>query len=136
MENTRHSLAHLLASAVLDLYPDALPTLGPATADGFYYDFLFSKPIKDSDLPKIEKRMKEILKSWDGFVGKEITAGAVNQQISWAKNPAKQIIAQGYFKSYIDNISVAMQTGFMKTSDLPNTVLLGEYKKKNIVVEK
>jgi len=72
-EPIRHSLAHLLAAAVLDLWPDAKPTIGPSIEDGFYYDFEFSKPISNEDLPKIEKKMREILKTWDKFEGKKVS---------------------------------------------------------------
>src|SRR3990167_2101452 len=54
--NLRHSLAHLLAAAVMELYPDTKRTIGPAIDNGFYYDFDFSSPISDKDLPKIEKQ--------------------------------------------------------------------------------
>ncbi|HCY18022.1 MAG: threonyl-tRNA ligase [Candidatus Nomurabacteria bacterium GW2011_GWB1_35_20] len=71
LHNLRHSLAHLLAAAVLKIYPDTKNTIGPSIEDGFYYDFEFSSPISDKDLPKIEKKMKEILKSWKEFESKE-----------------------------------------------------------------
>ena len=73
LEPIRHSLAHLLAAAVLDLWPDTKPTIGPAIEDGFYYDFEFSEPISNDDLPKIEKKMREILKTWDTFEGKKVS---------------------------------------------------------------
>lgn len=73
LPNLRHSLAHLLAAAVLELYPDTLNTIGPAVDNGFYYDFEFSKVVGNDDLPKIEKKMREILKSWDGFSAKEVS---------------------------------------------------------------
>jgi threonyl-tRNA synthetase len=69
----RHSLAHALAAAVLELYPDAKRTIGPAIDNGFYYDFEFSSPISDKDLPAIEKKMREILTTWDGFESKEVS---------------------------------------------------------------
>ncbi|OGI92326.1 threonine--tRNA ligase [Candidatus Nomurabacteria bacterium RIFCSPLOWO2_01_FULL_46_18] len=71
LANLRHSLAHLLAAAVLELYPGTKNTIGPAIEDGFYYDFEFGSPISDKDLPKIEKKMKEILKKWDKFSHEE-----------------------------------------------------------------
>ncbi len=67
LHNLRHSLAHLLAAAVLEIYPDAKRTIGPSIDDGFYYDFEFSSPVSDKDLPKIEKRMREIFKNWESF---------------------------------------------------------------------
>jgi len=73
LHNLRHSLAHLLAAAVLKLYPGTKNTIGPSIEDGFYYDFDFTSPISDKDLPKIEKKMKEILKSWKGFESEEKT---------------------------------------------------------------
>ncbi|MFZ5391517.1 MAG: hypothetical protein ACOZAJ_04580, partial [Patescibacteria group bacterium] len=63
----RHSLAHLLAAAVLELYPDAKPTLGPSIETGFYYDFAFSTPINEADLVKIENKMRELLPTWQTF---------------------------------------------------------------------
>ncbi len=71
LHNLRHSLAHLLAAAVLEIYPDTKNTIGPSIEDGFYYDFEFKNPISDKDLPKIEKKMREILKSWKGFESEE-----------------------------------------------------------------
>jgi threonyl-tRNA synthetase len=71
LHNLRHSLAHLLAAAVLELYPNTKNTIGPSIEDGFYYDFDFTSPISDKDLPKIEKKMKEILKSWKEFKSEE-----------------------------------------------------------------
>jgi len=56
----RHSVAHLLAQAVLELYPNTKLTIGPATEEGFFYDFLPEKNFKDEDLPKIENKMREL----------------------------------------------------------------------------
>ncbi len=68
LEHLRHSCAHLMAAAVLELWPGAKRTIGPAIEDGFYFDFDFGKvKVTDDDLPKIEKKMHEIIKSWKGF---------------------------------------------------------------------
>lgn len=56
----RHSAAHLLAQAVLELFPDTKLTIGPATEDGFFYDFAPSKNFKEEDLIKIEAKMHEL----------------------------------------------------------------------------
>ena len=58
----RHTASHILAQAVKKLYPDVKLAIGPATADGFYYDFEFSSPISSEDFPAIEKEMKKIVK--------------------------------------------------------------------------
>ena len=79
IEEKRHSLAHLLAAAVLEIYPDALPTLGPAIDNGFYYDFDFGTlkqgegGFSEKDLAKIEKSMNKILPKWKGFEGKKVS---------------------------------------------------------------
>jgi len=59
----RHSAAHLLAHAVLDLYPGTKTGVGPAVETGFYYDFLRDQPFTSEDLEGIEKRMKEIARA-------------------------------------------------------------------------
>lgn len=87
LEKLRHSLSHLLAAAVLELYPDAKPALGPAIENGFYYDFEFGKPISENDLAKIEERMKEILKDWDDFSVKGLSAEEAKE--IYKNNPYK-----------------------------------------------
>lgn len=74
LEHIRHSVAHLLAAAVMKLWPDTKRTIGPAIEDGFYFDFEFRQPITEKDLPKIEKEMRRILPSWDEFTRYELTA--------------------------------------------------------------
>jgi threonyl-tRNA synthetase len=56
----RHSAAHLMAHAVLDLFPKTQTGIGPAVEDGFFYDFLRDKPFTPEDLSAIEKRMREL----------------------------------------------------------------------------
>src|SRR6185312_7367261 len=74
LQAMRHSLAHLLAAAVMELYPDTKRTIGPAIDNGFYFDFDFAEPISEADLPKIEKKMRQILPTWKAFERHELTA--------------------------------------------------------------
>lgn len=75
LEKLRHSTAHLLAAAIMELYPNAKNTIGPAIENGFYYDFDFGDTkISSEDLPKIEEKMHEIIKSWKSFDRYEVTA--------------------------------------------------------------
>jgi len=60
LDTLRHSAAHLLAQAVLELFPETKTGIGPAVENGFYYDFLRDKPFTPEDLEAIEKRMREI----------------------------------------------------------------------------
>ncbi|MGZ3341096.1 MAG: TGS domain-containing protein, partial [Reyranella sp.] len=57
----RHDAAHVLAQAVQELYPGTQITFGPATEDGFYYDFVRAEPFSSEDFAKIEQRMAEIV---------------------------------------------------------------------------
>lgn len=72
IELIRHSLSHILAYAVQELYPGTKFGIGPAIENGFYYDFELQKPVLLADLPEIEKKMKELLKSDIKFVKKEV----------------------------------------------------------------
>ncbi len=68
-----HSAAHILADAVVDLFPNAKPTIGPAIEPvGFYYDFYVDKPFTQEDLEEIERRMKEIIEEESKFVRQEM----------------------------------------------------------------
>jgi threonyl-tRNA synthetase len=72
LEHVRHSLAHLLGASLLELYPGSKITLGPAIDNGFYYDIDVEGKITDSDLEKIENKMKELLKTWSTFEKKTL----------------------------------------------------------------
>ncbi len=62
LEIIRHSTAHLMAQAVLHLFPDAKPTIGPAIEQGFYYDFATERPFTEDDLAAIEAEMHKLVK--------------------------------------------------------------------------
>lgn len=87
LNNLRHSCAHLLAAAVVKLYPSAKPTIGPVIENGFYYDFDFSKPISEEDLPRIEDEMHKLVQKWASIEGKEISLYEAKEK--FAKNPYK-----------------------------------------------
>ncbi len=69
----RHSSAHILAQAVLNIFPNTEYGVGPSIENGFYYDFKFTKPISESDLEQIESEMKKIVKSKQNFIRDEIS---------------------------------------------------------------
>ncbi|MBF0464612.1 MAG: threonine--tRNA ligase [Nitrospirae bacterium] len=66
----RHSASHIMAHAVKELFPDVKITIGPATEEGFYYDFDTERPITEDDLVKIEKKMSELIRRNSPFVRK------------------------------------------------------------------
>jgi threonyl-tRNA synthetase len=73
IDKVRHSLAHIMAAAVLELYPKTKLGMGPAIENGFYYDFQMQKPLVPEDLAKIEDKMKELIKQNLKFEKKNIT---------------------------------------------------------------
>lgn len=69
----RHDLAHVLAEAVISIFPDAKPTIGPFIKNGFYYDFDMDNSLSDEDISKIESKMKTILKEGRSFTKKIVS---------------------------------------------------------------
>ena len=82
----RHSAAHLLAQAVMAIYHDAKPTIGPAIDRGFYYDFAM-EPIAESDLKPIQKKMQEIARK--NFTVERVELSDEELQQHFAGNPYK-----------------------------------------------
>lgn len=81
LDNLRHSAAHLLAAAVMEIWPDTKRTIGPSIEHGFYYDFDFVEPISENDLVRIEQKMREISKKWDSFEGRELSKEEALQEV-------------------------------------------------------
>src|SRR5512136_3038033 len=75
----RHSAAHVMAEAVLEMFPQAKYTIGPPIENGFYYDFDLPEPITLEDLEKIEKRMRQIIAAGHPFVKKVVSAEEARQ---------------------------------------------------------
>src|SRR5204863_9462875 len=69
----RHSAAHVLAQAVCRLWPGTKYAIGPAIADGFYYDFALPAHLSADDLPAIEKEMRSIVEADQPFVREEVS---------------------------------------------------------------
>ncbi len=73
LNNLRHTASHLLAAAVLDLFPGSKHTIGPVIENGFYYDFELKQPLSEKDFPKIEKRMQQLLLKWEKLEGRQVS---------------------------------------------------------------
>lgn len=94
LSTLRHSAAHILASAVKDLFPEVKLGIGPAIDDGFYYDFLTPKPFTQDDLPKIEERMREIVAQDYPFIRTEMTKEEALRLFQEADEPLKVELIQ------------------------------------------
>ena len=91
----RHSCAHVMAEAVQELYPGAQIAYGPATDDGYYYDFLLPENISSDDFPAIEKKMNQIIKRNEPFVREVVTL-----------DQAREIFADQRFKlEHLDDLA-------------------------------
>lgn len=86
----RHSLAHVLAQAVLELRPGSTLGFGPAIADGFYYDFILSEPFTEDDFKAIQKKMKFIIKKGQDFTSEDLPAAEALARIDEMGEPYKR----------------------------------------------
>ncbi len=75
----RHSAAHVMAEAVIEMFPEAKYTIGPPIENGFYYDFDLPRPLTPEDLEKIEKRMRQIIAGHHKFVRQVVSSDEVRQ---------------------------------------------------------
>jgi threonyl-tRNA synthetase len=82
LQTIRHSAAHIMAEAVTRLFPGTKIAIGPAIENGFYYDFLFEKPIVNEDLPVIEAEMKRIIDKREDFIRVEQSKDAAKARFA------------------------------------------------------
>ncbi len=91
----RHSAAHTLAQAVKKLYPSAQVGIGPATEEGFYYDFRYERPFTPEDLERIENEMKSLIRSSLPIVRKPVSRGEAEKLFREKNEPFKLELIQG-----------------------------------------
>ena len=105
LELIRHDAAHLLATAVLELYEGVKISIGPPIEDGFYYDFEFppGTTVSEADFPAIEARMREHVKAAEPFVREDVPVGAARERFL-AEH-------QDYKVELIDDLLAASETG-------------------------
>ena len=128
----RHSTAHLLAQAVLNLYPGTLYGVGPDIEDGFYYDFLFKDNISEIDLPKIEVEMLRLVKEKQPFV-KSISSKSEAMAIFDKQKFKKELIESADSNEGVDesNVSLYSNNKFIdlcKGPHVPNTSYIKHFK--------
>ena len=92
-DTLNHSTSHLMAEAIMNLYPGAKLGFGPSIEDGFYYDVDFPEPITEEDLPKIEKEMHRLAAKNEPFVREEVSKEEALKLFK--DNPYKQELIKG-----------------------------------------
>tara|TARA_B110000971_G_scaffold183734_1_gene191256 strand:- start:1312 stop:3192 length:1881 start_codon:yes stop_codon:yes gene_type:complete len=85
----RHSLAHVLAQAVLEIRPGSTLGFGPPISDGFYYDFILSEPLTEEDFPSLMQKMKKIIKKGQRFDREDLSAEDALARIKEMGEPYK-----------------------------------------------
>jgi threonyl-tRNA synthetase len=85
----RHSLAHVLAQAVLEIRPGSTLGFGPPISDGFYYDFILSEPLTEEDFPALMQKMRKIIKKGQRFDREDLSAADALSRIGEMGEPYK-----------------------------------------------
>src|SRR5215470_9239224 len=96
----RHSCAHIMAEAVLEIFPEGRIAIGPPIEDGFYYDFDLPRQLTEEDLAQIEDRMRNIIKGKFPFIRREVTAEEAKKL--FANQPYKIELIEGLEKGSTD----------------------------------
>ncbi|MGA1931591.1 threonine--tRNA ligase [Arcobacter sp. YIC-464] len=126
LEILRHSCAHMMAQAIKELYPEAKFFVGPVVKEGFYYDFKIDSKISDEDLPKIEKKMKEIANRKLPIERYETTREEILTK--FANDELKQAVLQNITD---DTLTLYKQGDFedlCRGPHLPNTRMIRAFK--------
>ena len=121
----RHSTAHILAEAVIELFPEAKPTIGPVVEEGFYYDFDHI-PFKPEDLEKIEKKIQEIISKNLSFERIELTKKQAIELFRDNRFKVEMIeeLGEGTISAYRQGKFIDLCRG----PHLPRTGMIGAFK--------
>ena len=127
LELLRHSTAHVMAAALVDLYGDVEFGVGPAIEDGFYYDVKLSENLGPDDLAKVEARMAEIIASAEPFVRRVVTRAEAEEL--FAGQPFKlELIAELPEDETITTYSIGKFTDLCRGPHLPDTSKIPAFK--------
>ena len=117
----RHSLAHVMAQAVLDMRPGTTLGFGPPINDGFYYDFILSQPITEADFPELEQRMRRILKKGQRFYREDLAVDDAFARLDEMQEPYKrEYAAELVEKKSLDGLSFYRSGPFLDMCEGPH----------------
>ena len=122
LHRMRHSAAHVMADAVLQLFPEAKMGIGPPTQDGFYYDFDVSRPFTPDDLVQIQALMEQSINAVQPFIREEL--GREEAQTLFADQPYKLEIIEGIPDA--ETLSVYRHGGFVDLCQGPHLDATGD----------
>ena len=117
----RHSLAHVMAQAVLEMREGSTLGFGPPIADGFYYDFILSEPLTERDFPDLERRMRRILKKGQRFYREEVPVDEGYRRLEEMGEPYKREYAEELVgKKGLDTLTFYRSGPFLDMCDGPH----------------
>ncbi len=117
----RHSLAHILAQAVMEMRPGTTLGFGPPIRHGFYYDFILSSPLTEEDFPDIERRMKKIIRQGKRFYREELPTDEALARIDEMNEPYKREYAEELIRDrQLDRLSFYRSGSFVDMCDGPH----------------
>ena len=123
LEQMRHSVSHVMAEAILSIFPEAKFGIGPTIENGFYYDFELPRPLTPEDLPVIENKMREIINQNVPFIMEEMS-----------KDEARKLFATQHYKLELINeipdtsVTIYKQGSFTDLCRGPHLASTGEVK--------
>ena len=127
LELLRHSTAHVMAAALVDLYGDVQFGVGPAIEDGFYYDVKLDRALSPDDIAAIEARMAEIVKADESFERRVVTRAEAEE--IFASQPFKlELIAELPEDAVITTYTIGKFTDLCRGPHLPNTRYIKAFK--------
>ncbi|WP_367360996.1 threonine--tRNA ligase [Syntrophus buswellii] len=134
LEILRHSISHVMAQAVQDIFPGVLVSIGPAIEDGFYYDFEYDNTFTLEDLEKIETRMQEIIKEDLPFMREEVSRG---EAISFfqGKGESYKVELLKDLPEEVKTVSLYRQGGYTdlcRGPHIPSTSMIRAFKLLNV----
>ena len=138
LDLVRHDTAHVLAAAMLELYPGVKISIGPAIDDGFYYDFEFPEGVTftDADFPAVEKKMKEHVKADERFVREDVSTAEALERFKAEGQPYKvELIEDLIANTGVETVSLYTNgpfTDLCRGPHAPSTKRIGAFKLQSV----
>ncbi|WP_354701963.1 Threonine--tRNA ligase 2 [Paraconexibacter sp. AEG42_29] len=138
LDLVRHDTAHVLAAAMLELYPGVKISIGPSIDDGFYYDFDFPEGVTftDADFPAVEKQMKQHVKAAEAFTREDVSTAAALERFKAEDQPYKvELIEDLITNTGVETVSLYTNgpfTDLCRGPHAPTTKRIGAFKLQSV----